>query len=887
MFNRFLIESHKSLRKDNEDTIASNTILMVELLHAIATKQPPSTLNMTALSASNNDFHPTTSAVLINLAWFLSLALSITVSLLAMLVKQWGEGYRFGHGLTAPYTQARTRQARYDRLKAWGTEDIVLALPVMMHGALGLFLLGLILFLKGLSRIIFILIVIVVAFTALFYLATTLLPLRFAFCPFNTPLSSRRLWNYVSNKLIQYRIIPKDTKVTASRREEILVSQDTAPDSTTARALEWLISHSQDKGTADTVIEALSNATLDAETWKVLAQPSLVRLVIQRFTAIFLGVLDYDVDETELNDESQVKEASMYGQVLVNLVKCTSLPDQCIVDATGSTDCPLGPDNKVLTSDDAALKLKRKVERGLLLVSFNHFDQILAARGITNLSLWYTLTDRSRQTRKTWENMLVRLIEVVAPMCSYLGAPNEPIVFGSPQPLTGNDIHPGNEFSESLFGSALFSPKRTTTKPDNHQASGARGHSIDIEGERGHWKIPTSSATLWGYVNSSHVQAAPEIEELFMCLRTLTIEVSHWRWDIMNQGPLLQSLLELFGSNLLHGPARGELSATLAVFAMLFNNYPEIPPNEKLPSYATQEFQQIEAEVIKLHEAKRRPWRAQYTATITTQSPKYLQQHSDSLLLLGIGGLLDSFAVLGLADSALDVIKIFVTGLNKISTSTFSGPITLPYILPSSCVLRRCNILDVITRALNPSPFESHSDGLSEKSKAELLRCISRKRPWVDFGHQLILPILQLLHSSNEVSLQSLCLDGLNEYCEMHALHGGFMGTTETSPKPTNWQMLFAFDAPHKMLQLIKDSSDEDLKSKALSSFCSITSTLPAERVIGDPIIGGAGEPEGSRGLERQARATPDESDVLSYMIKMLKKITLSGLLDTRKPRSS
>jgi hypothetical protein len=87
--------------------------------------------------ASDSDFHPTTSAILINLAWFLSLTLSLTVTLLAMLVKQWGEEYRSEQDINPPYLQARTRQARYDKLKVWKVDDVIAVLPIVMHVALG------------------------------------------------------------------------------------------------------------------------------------------------------------------------------------------------------------------------------------------------------------------------------------------------------------------------------------------------------------------------------------------------------------------------------------------------------------------------------------------------------------------------------------------------------------------------------------------------------------------------------------------------------------------------------------------------------------------------------------------------------------------------------
>lgn len=106
---------------------------MIDLLRAIAS--PNTAANIT--ESSSADFEPAASDVLINVAWFLSLTLSVTVALLAMLVKQWGECYRSGHDLTPPCVQARIRQARHDNLKDWKTEDIVVALPALMHAALG------------------------------------------------------------------------------------------------------------------------------------------------------------------------------------------------------------------------------------------------------------------------------------------------------------------------------------------------------------------------------------------------------------------------------------------------------------------------------------------------------------------------------------------------------------------------------------------------------------------------------------------------------------------------------------------------------------------------------------------------------------------------------
>ncbi|KAG8760021.1 hypothetical protein FRC11_001084 [Ceratobasidium sp. 423] len=831
----FLVESYKSLKQDNEDIIASSTIIMVQLLHAIAIGQPPSASNATAFPASTSDFRPTATAVLVNFVWFLSLTLSMMVALLAMLVKQWGEGYRSGQGLTAPYTQARTRQARYDKLKDWRTEDIVLVLPLMMHAALGK-------------------LAITVTITTAIYLATTLLPLGVTFCPYNTPLSSERLWNYFWKKLSQYRLIRNSTWVTTSRQEDIIISQDATPDLITARALEWLIGHSQSWETVDKAIEALSNAILEPKTWELLAQPSLINLVTQRFTAIFSGSLDYEVNGFELEDESQVKQAALYGQLLVNLAKHASPPTASTTGASiGSTSYPQGSVTKYFPTENQIMV----VERGLSLVSFNQFSDISAAQGIVSISSWYTLTDRAGQTGQKWERMLVRLIEVVTSAYHIGTMAGEPSDLGSLQPLGGQCIFPGNNTTSTRIGPLPAAPtRRLTIIDENLNARGGKGHSRD----------PTLSTSVSGYVSTNDTTAKLVHEELLNLLRTLVIEISHWRWDI-SQGPVFRSLLRLFGSNLIHGSGKRELSAALAVFSMLFNNYPEITENEISALRTTEgliEVSRTHEELgrdsspkhsntnysKKLQEAKRRPRRAQYAANVCIEQHIYLERYSDSLLLLGIGGLLDSFTVMGLTDSASEVIEIVVNGLNEISASTLSEPMSLPHILPLSFDLRTY-ILDVITRALNPSPFEGPSDGLRDDSKAELLRCISQKKLWTHFGHQLILPVLQLLHSGDNSALQTQCLNGLDEYCETYVLHDNRASIISQESNP--WETLFAFNAPHRIIRLIKVSNDEKLRSKALNSFCSITSIMP----------------------------NSEETAVSPQMIRALKKLSLAGLLDT------
>ncbi|KAF8594067.1 hypothetical protein BDV93DRAFT_459729, partial [Ceratobasidium sp. AG-I] len=170
-------------QEDNAAITASTLIEISKTLQLMASGTQPNTTTPTS-----NGSQPSNHNILINLVWFTSLSLSITVSLVAILVKQWCSGF-IAESFTSPCHQARTRQARYQMLIDYHTKDIVLFLPVIMHSALGLFLLGLIIFLGDLCFVVSLAVSVVALLTGIFYVVTTILPLWIPFCPYNTPLS--------------------------------------------------------------------------------------------------------------------------------------------------------------------------------------------------------------------------------------------------------------------------------------------------------------------------------------------------------------------------------------------------------------------------------------------------------------------------------------------------------------------------------------------------------------------------------------------------------------------------------------------------------------------------------------------------------------------------
>ncbi|KAF8598432.1 hypothetical protein BDV93DRAFT_451140 [Ceratobasidium sp. AG-I] len=127
----FVIESSKNLQEDDAALTVSTLLDISKTLKLMASGMQPNTTE-----PAISDFRPSGHAVLVNSVWFASLSLSITVSLVAILVKQWCTGF-ISESFTSPCQHARTRQARYQMLIDYHTKDIVLFLPVIMHSALG------------------------------------------------------------------------------------------------------------------------------------------------------------------------------------------------------------------------------------------------------------------------------------------------------------------------------------------------------------------------------------------------------------------------------------------------------------------------------------------------------------------------------------------------------------------------------------------------------------------------------------------------------------------------------------------------------------------------------------------------------------------------------
>jgi len=126
--------------------------------------------------------------------YFVSLVLSLSVSAVCILAKQWIREYQRDPPVSAR-DAARIRQMRFDSFEAWKVSQIIASLPVILLAALVLFFTGLLIQLWHVSEHTTAAAVSVVAgLTGLFILATTIIPAyyigqkrRASFTPFRSP----------------------------------------------------------------------------------------------------------------------------------------------------------------------------------------------------------------------------------------------------------------------------------------------------------------------------------------------------------------------------------------------------------------------------------------------------------------------------------------------------------------------------------------------------------------------------------------------------------------------------------------------------------------------------------------------------------------------------
>ncbi|QRV94410.1 hypothetical protein RhiJN_22428 [Ceratobasidium sp. AG-Ba] len=131
--SRFIIESLGDLKPDPAERSVDALLAISQKLDVIITGQQ--TLNPLTHDPTLDTFTPSYSAIVVNILWLLSLSLSVAVSLIAMLAKEWCYKFMTSRSGTI-YNQARRRQQNWDGIEKWKMQEILSYLPGLMHSAL-------------------------------------------------------------------------------------------------------------------------------------------------------------------------------------------------------------------------------------------------------------------------------------------------------------------------------------------------------------------------------------------------------------------------------------------------------------------------------------------------------------------------------------------------------------------------------------------------------------------------------------------------------------------------------------------------------------------------------------------------------------------------------
>ncbi|CAE6462434.1 unnamed protein product [Rhizoctonia solani] len=234
----FVIESYKNLKPDQADASSQTLLTISQTLMFIANGSQPSNAPLTS-EAETPVFKASAKAICINVLWFLSLSLSVAASLISMLAKEWCLDFMAGR-TGPPGAQARRRQQRWDGLVRWRMKEVIVMLPSLIHLSLLLFAIGLCVFLWDVHYGVAFPVVIVTTLAAGGYLACTILPFLYKFCPYGTVLS----------RLIkQFMNIPSQPN-----------RADISHDEVTAKAIHWMIVNCETPRSVDIAYQSLAAA---------------------------------------------------------------------------------------------------------------------------------------------------------------------------------------------------------------------------------------------------------------------------------------------------------------------------------------------------------------------------------------------------------------------------------------------------------------------------------------------------------------------------------------------------------------------------------------------------------------------------------------------------
>jgi hypothetical protein len=175
----FVVESYQSLQEDYAQTSVE---LLRRISHQLANSSFPA-------APDTSQFHAQQSDVQVNVCWFVSLLLSLTVALFGIFLKQWMRTYMKWMDVTPNNEAVSVRHFRFRGLESWHFATTLALLPTLLQLSVILFLSGLLVFLWNLDRTVAHIMAVLTSITFFLVLTVTILPVFSQSCPYRSSLS--------------------------------------------------------------------------------------------------------------------------------------------------------------------------------------------------------------------------------------------------------------------------------------------------------------------------------------------------------------------------------------------------------------------------------------------------------------------------------------------------------------------------------------------------------------------------------------------------------------------------------------------------------------------------------------------------------------------------
>ncbi|QRV99840.1 transmembrane protein [Ceratobasidium sp. AG-Ba] len=347
-----VLESTKQLQPDPAESSAQTLLVISQTLVALSNGDKVQNADP---SMPSSGFSPSPIIIVVNTLWFLSLSLSVAVSLVAMLSKSWCNAFMANRN-GPKYDQGRRRQRKWTGIESWGMESVFVYLPTLMHTALLLFAVGLALYLWNIDVRVASPVVALTAACVLLYAIATVLSLVYQDCPYSTPLSKplgrapaiiTRLWNGMPWLYIRvnYRLFKNIGELTWAvsissylKRSKMVAcslsfiggvwevvqgalkwhktvddppikrdSEEAPMDQVTSNMLCWLVTHCEDKRYVDVALQSIAGACCQLPRGQ-LVEADTTGMIVQRL-----------VNSFDFNDEGDTVQVNVDSSVLPRL----------------------------------------------------------------------------------------------------------------------------------------------------------------------------------------------------------------------------------------------------------------------------------------------------------------------------------------------------------------------------------------------------------------------------------------------------------------------------------------------------------------------------------------------------------------------------------------